>query len=387
MISPVLLLLAFVPSTLTLAKGTGDNIFATCQEHLRDADIDKSGQINRTEYIILINHYTGGSFSDVKDFDMLPLSLQANFVNLACLCGMLGGNAECCTGDRAHLLVPEDVDDGEEHENEWFFEEVCNDTHATIASVVTDNVPTSTPASTTAAAAGDVDLASLNVTATSIPSAAPSSSTMFPSAAPAINGSSTDNDLQYSEVEERVRSGDYKAAVPSSSLPWRKQNRRYFIPIVLLSCCIVVAFGFSLVVVFRRRYQYGSRKDPQGFILGSFPQLQTTSTLTTDWCANGFVANSLDDQDCNISYEYSGYESDTGSRVSLRSIHVPLRFSRPYTHYRYVAHRDTDAPDGCDTSHVSPMSSEQGSEQGSIHGTSNESPLPVRRFGGDHFTM
>ena len=375
MMAATLLLGVLVRSALASALTTGDNIFRpnlTCHELLRDADVDQDGQINRTEYVGLVNLYTVGYFDKVKSFDMLPLSLQANFVTVACLCGMLGYDIDCCTGDDAHLVVPNVIDDKDvdfkQNNNEWYFDEVCSDTFETIAALITVG-PTSQPTSRNSSAVPIANSAA-NVTAT--PATSPS-----PSAVSITNSTGT-TDLQRSRVEESPHQNQETATGSPNKLPWRKKNRGYFIPIVLISCFIVVASGFSLSVVIRRKYQYRLRKDPQGFILGSFPQLQTASTLTTDWCANGFVASSLDDQDCAISYEYSGYESDTGSRVSLRSINVPLWFTRPYSHYRYAAYRD-------DTSRVSPMSSEQGSEQGSIQGSN--SPLPVRHFGGDHITM
>jgi len=100
---------------------------AQCHDPLYQSDANGDGRIDRDEYAAFANALSGGYFADsactqnnkgeVKkcDFDLLPLALQSNFINLACLCERFrfGGalddesvnksESDCCVGDNAHI--------------------------------------------------------------------------------------------------------------------------------------------------------------------------------------------------------------------------------------------------------------------------------------------
>ena len=88
---------------------SSDNIFSAeikCNRLLMEADINDDGKINQTEYVHLLNSYTGGYFNGAS-FEALPLPTQATFIKLACLCQVLAvDNGNCCLGENANIAAP-----------------------------------------------------------------------------------------------------------------------------------------------------------------------------------------------------------------------------------------------------------------------------------------
>lgn len=353
---------------LLVHSAAADNIFRSdysCQNILLDADVNKDGAIDRFEYLGLINEE---AFTDFDSFDMLPLSLQANFHSLVCLCEFdTETDEDCCSGANARLSARGPLD--ENQERSWYFDEICRDTFESISNLERDadrNVISS-----------DNRLRHR----THMPSPSPTVATDMagPNDKRLIDKSSV---IVVSAEKGNAVTSSTTKPTPTS---WRKANRQYFIPIITLTAFILLALAFSMYVTMHRRLQYRKR-DKSGFVLGSFPSvLPATSTLTdrNNWNEGGcFEATSLDEEDCGISFECSYDMSEVSSRISLRSIRVPsLWLANPYNLYKpfideAVVEEERDG-------NISPMTSVQGSDCGSDIG----SPIRINRFGGDHFTM
>lgn len=366
------LLLLFL-LVLSGALVTADNIFRSdysCQSILLDADVNEDGAIDRAEYLGLINEE---AFSDFDSFEVLPLSLQANFLSLACLCEFdTATDEDCCSGANARLSAPDPFD--KNRERSWYFDEICRDTFEAIFPLTESNVEY------------DEDLNGISSDnrlrhRTHMPSPSPNAPEDMATKISPIDKLSVV--IVSAEKGNAVTSSTTKPA-PTA---WHTANRHYFIPIVTLIAFILLALAFSMYITMHRRYQY-QRRDKSGFVLGSFPSvLPAVSTLTdrNNWNEGGcFEATSLDEQDCGISFECSYDMSEVSSRISLRSIRVPsLWLVNPYGHYKpFTDETMVEEEDGRDGD-ISPMTSVQGSDYGSDIG----SPIRINRFGGDHFTM
>jgi len=356
--------------TFSACVVTADNIFRSdysCRNILRDADADKDGAIDRKEYLQLINDNSGQVFANVNSFDLLPLSLQANFLSLACLCEFhYDAEKDCCSGTNAHLLVPSPSDDNEKRDA-WYFDEICRDTFETLAAL------------TRSTSDGDESISSDHRARhrTHMPSPSPTL------ALPTASSDNLDIIIASAETSNVVKSSTTMSAIT----PWHRSNRHYFIPIITLTAFIILALGFSMYVTLLRQYQFRKR-DKNGFILGSFPSvLPAASTLTdrNNWDEGGcFEARSLDEQDCGISFECSYDMSEVSSRISLRSIRVPsLWHVLPYSHYKPFVNEPM-SEEGGRPGNISPMTSEHGSDRGSDIGSPT---IQIHPFPGDHFTM
>ena len=159
-------------------RGGCDISFIMSQMLRSDADGD--GRIDRDEYAFFANALSGGYFTAAActtnsrgdkikrrafddhyqgdkiqrcDFDLLPLALQSNFINLACLCErfQFGGGegadgAEgCCVGDNAHISASGAGPDEEPTQQEaLYLGTVCRETHTAVEEVRTA-APTDRP--------------------------------------------------------------------------------------------------------------------------------------------------------------------------------------------------------------------------------------------------
>ena len=137
---------------------------AQCRSPLYQSDADSDGRIDRDEYAAFANALSGGYFTasacttnssgtKVKRcaFDDLPLALQSNFINLACLCErfQFGGDGEetdgCCVGDNAHISAAGAGPDEEPTEREaLYLLTVCRETYTAVEEVRTE-APTDKP--------------------------------------------------------------------------------------------------------------------------------------------------------------------------------------------------------------------------------------------------
>eukprot|EP00561_Arcocellulus_cornucervis_P004433 CAMPEP_0185825988 /NCGR_PEP_ID=MMETSP1322-20130828/31319_1 /TAXON_ID=265543 /ORGANISM="Minutocellus polymorphus, Strain RCC2270" /LENGTH=418 /DNA_ID=CAMNT_0028523713 /DNA_START=301 /DNA_END=1554 /DNA_ORIENTATION=+ len=132
-------------------------IDAQCRSPLFQSDGNNDGRIDRDEYAFFANALSGGYFtasacttnnsgSKIKrcDFDGLPLALQSNFINLACLCErfQFGADGEetdgCCVGDNAHISAAGAGPDEEPTEREaLYLLTVCRETYTAVEEVRT----------------------------------------------------------------------------------------------------------------------------------------------------------------------------------------------------------------------------------------------------------
>ena len=354
---------------LVHSAAAADNIFRSdysCENILLHTDVNKDGAIDRFEYLGLINEEASANFDS---FDMLPLSLQANFHSLACLCEFdTKTDEDCCSGTNARLSVPGPLD--QNRERSWYFDEICRDTFESLSNLELEEHLN--------------DISSDNRLRHRTHQPSPS-----PTVATDMAASNDKRPIDKASVIIASAEKGKAANNPATNPPptsWHRANRQYFIPIITLTAFILIALSFSMYITMHRRYQYRKR-DKSGFVLGSFPSvLPATSTLTdrNNWNEGGcFEATSLE-QDCGISFECSYDMSDVSSRISLRSIRVPsLWIVNPYGHYKpFIDETMVEEEDGGD-GNISPMTSVQGSDCGSDIG----SPIRTNRFGGDHFTM
>ena len=128
-----------------------DGFDADCNAPLLDADRDGDGRVTRDEYVIFANGMSSDYFAsacrpnrpDRCDFGQLPLPLQANFINLACICAPRGGSNECCTGDNAHISAAGVEATLNDAQLGYLFR-VCRDTQDVIDRFVTAR-PTAVP--------------------------------------------------------------------------------------------------------------------------------------------------------------------------------------------------------------------------------------------------
>ena len=134
-------------------------IDAQCRSSLFRSDADGDGRIDRDEYAAFANALSGGYFTAsacttnknsgrIKRcaFDLLPLALQSNFINLACLCERFQDGADdCCVGDNAHISAAGAGPDEEPTQREaLYLLTVCRETHTAVEEVRTE-APTESP--------------------------------------------------------------------------------------------------------------------------------------------------------------------------------------------------------------------------------------------------
>ena len=117
-----------------------------CYAPLYNSDLDGDGRVDRDEYVVFANSISDDYFAQACrsnnpqkcNFDKLPLAMQSNFINLACLCERFGGSEDCCVGDQAHIATDgAGPDDDPSNTEALYLFTVCRDTYTAVEEVQT----------------------------------------------------------------------------------------------------------------------------------------------------------------------------------------------------------------------------------------------------------
>ena len=128
-----------------------------CYAPLYQSDLDGDGRVDRDEYVVFVNAISDDYFASACrnnnpqkcNFDQLPLAVQSNFINLACLCERFGGADDCCVLDNAHIATDgAGPNDDPTNAQALYLFTVCRDTYTAVEEVRTPSptiAPTKTP--------------------------------------------------------------------------------------------------------------------------------------------------------------------------------------------------------------------------------------------------
>ena len=235
-----------------------------CRSSLFQSDANSDGRIDRDEYASFANALSGGYFTasacttntkgdKIKRcaFDDLPLALQSNFINLACLCERFQfGDGDCCVGDNAHISAAGAGPDEEPTQQEaLYLGTVCRETHTAVEEVRTaaptdrpTGKPTAQPtesptkAPTSKPTAGPTDQPTVSPTAapTKGPTARPTAGiTGAPTAAP-------------TEAEAPTPAVPTTPTTPTATTPTAAPTKAPTAPTRMITGPLPVTFGYSI---------------------------------------------------------------------------------------------------------------------------------------------